>query len=279
MTILKAGTVLLNTKTHKIGLIYRQEQDDFTFPKGHLEKGETLQECAIRETAEETKRDCKLLSNEPIGTIFYKSTEEGNCQTYMYLAEDIGHSDNTSLEVHDLQWVNWDSVEKKLSYDTLKKFWNEIKDKIKKPLGFQNEMVTRAHLGVYGIIRKDNQILLIKKSRGPYTGLYDLPGGSPEEGETPQVTLTREIKEETGCDLISAQNEQEKTIIFSDFTKESGESGCMQHTAILFDAQVTRAPTTKSDGLDSNGALWVDITTLSKENASPFVLFAIQKTK
>ena len=134
MSTLKAGVVLLNLKNHKIGLIYREKQNDYTFPKGHLEKGETLQECAIRETAEETKRDCVLLYEDPIGIITYQTPQGEECKTYMYLAQDTGHSDNTSLEVHDLKWVSWDSVEKKLTYDNLKTFWNNIKDSVKEQI-------------------------------------------------------------------------------------------------------------------------------------------------
>lgn len=34
------------------------------------------------------------------------------------------------------------------------------------------------HLGVYGILIKNDKILLIKKGNGPYKGLLDLPGGT-----------------------------------------------------------------------------------------------------
>ena len=54
------------------------------------------------------------------------------------------------------------------------------------------------HIGVYGLIIKDNKILLIKKATGPYDGLLDLPGGSFEFGETPIEALKREIEEESG---------------------------------------------------------------------------------
>ena len=57
--ILKAGTILINKD--KIGLIYRDFNNDYTFPKGHVEEGESFLECAIRETNEETKREVKIL--------------------------------------------------------------------------------------------------------------------------------------------------------------------------------------------------------------------------
>ena len=142
---------------------------------------------------------------------------------------------------------------------------------------FIHQFVTRSHKGVYGIIRRGNQILVIRKARGPYTGLYDLPGGTPEENETPEQTVAREIKEETNCNLISYTNKREKTIFFSQFTKESGKTGCMQHTGILFDVQVAGEPTTQGDGLDSNGAVWMDIDSLSSQNATPFTLIGCKK--
>ena len=54
------------------------------------------------------------------------------------------------------------------------------------------------HRGIYGILVRDNQLLLVRKSRGPYSGLLDLPGGKPEPGESDSEALIREWKEETG---------------------------------------------------------------------------------
>ena len=76
------------------------------------------------------------MSEEPIGVISYQTPQGEECKTYMYLAEDTGHSDNTSLEVHDLKWVHWDSVEKNVSYDNLKELWNEAKEEIIKEFDF-----------------------------------------------------------------------------------------------------------------------------------------------
>ncbi len=43
MATLKAGTILFNSE-NKIALVYRKEDNGYSFPKGHLEKGENLKE-------------------------------------------------------------------------------------------------------------------------------------------------------------------------------------------------------------------------------------------
>lgn len=141
----------------------------------------------------------------------------------------------------------------------------------------RNPNVTKTHFGVYGVVVKDNKILLIKKTRGPYTGLYDLPGGSQEEGENYSETLIREIKEETGCEVTRYENERYKSIIFSDFTPASKENGVLQHNAVLYDVHIKGQPETKGDGRDSGGAVWVNIDELSPQNATPYALIAANK--
>lgn len=137
--------------------------------------------------------------------------------------------------------------------------------------------ITKTHFGVYGIIIKNGKILLIKKARGPYTGLYDLPGGSQEHGESYLETLKREITEETGCEVVEAINERPESIIFSDFTPQSNENGILQHNAVLFDVTIKGEPKTTKDGRDSDGAVWVDIAVLNQNNATPYALLATGK--
>lgn len=51
------------------------------------------------------------------------------------------------------------------------------------------------------IFRKDNKILCV--SRKDNDELFGLIGGKIDEGETPEDALHREVKEETGLDLIA----------------------------------------------------------------------------
>lgn len=133
--------------------------------------------------------------------------------------------------------------------------------------------VTRTHKGIYGYIAKDDKIMLIIKKRGPYTGMYDLPGGSPEKGETEEQTLAREIMEETGCHLIQYGKRKEQVVRFEDFVEDDGRDGCLIHTGILFECQTDGTPDIHISDLDSDGALWISKSQLNEKNATPFVLF------
>lgn len=128
----KGGCILLSKDFKKVCLVYRKKRDDYSFPKGHMELGEDVETCAIRETEEETGRKCRLLSKEPIGIISYTNSE-GNINTYMFLSVDEGPSTKEFKE-EDKEvcvWVDFDKVEEKLSYQNLKDFWNEVKVKEK----------------------------------------------------------------------------------------------------------------------------------------------------
>ena len=113
---------------------YRYKQKDYSFPKGHLEEGEDLKTCAIRETAEETKRDCKIVEDISPTIEKYTTPKGEECECYMYTAIDLGKSDNDSLDTHYTYWVDIDKVESTLSYDGLKREWNKVKDIIKEKL-------------------------------------------------------------------------------------------------------------------------------------------------
>ncbi len=131
MKTLKAGCILANTKTGKVALVKREKRNDVSFPKGHLEKGESLLECAIRETAEETKRVAKIVDKTPYIDRYTTPLGE-ECECHMFLAIDDGKSNNTSTDTHDTIWVPTSEVESLLTYESLKKQWHFFKDKVEK---------------------------------------------------------------------------------------------------------------------------------------------------
>lgn len=124
----KAGCFLINKDTKEIALIYRKKQNDYSFPKGHVENGETLKETAIRETAEETKRIAEIVDEYDPFVEKYTTPRGEKCVCYMFFALDKGASDNQSEDTHVVIWTPFKNVEETLSYDSLKNTWNSVKN-------------------------------------------------------------------------------------------------------------------------------------------------------
>ena len=56
----------------------------------------------------------------------------------------------------------------------------------------------RPFLAVSAAILRDEKVLLVRRERAPAQGLFSLPGGVVELGETLQEAIEREVAEETG---------------------------------------------------------------------------------
>jgi 8-oxo-dGTP diphosphatase len=57
---------------------------------------------------------------------------------------------------------------------------------------------TRPYLAVSAAIFRDGRVLIVRRGRPPAHGLYTLPGGGVELGETLEQAVMREVREETG---------------------------------------------------------------------------------
>lgn len=133
------------------------------------------------------------------------------------------------------------------------------------------------NFGVYGICIKGNEVLVIKKGRGPYKGLYDLPGGQIEFGENVEVALKRELEEEVGVKVTALKfigyNEY-----FCQFTNDLGEVKDFHHVGLYFSIECEDLVIkVDADGHDSLGALFVPKNELGLHNCSQIAYEMIQK--
>jgi ADP-ribose pyrophosphatase YjhB (NUDIX family) len=57
---------------------------------------------------------------------------------------------------------------------------------------------SRPVLAVSAAIIRDDKVLIVRRARPPASGVYTLPGGGVEAGETLREAVVREVIEETG---------------------------------------------------------------------------------
>ena len=100
----------------EVALIHRPKYDDWSLPKGKLELGETDEDAAIREVAEETGLRCRL--GDELGSVDY-TDRHGRPKVVRYWSMEAGDGGFTPQdEVDEVRWVDLPDAPGVLSYDT-----------------------------------------------------------------------------------------------------------------------------------------------------------------
>ena len=97
-------------------VVHRPRYDDWTFPKGKAEEGESDEDCALREVHEETGLRCAL--GEELPATHYVDARGRPKQVRWWRMQplfDDGFTPND--EVDELRWVDRDTAAALLTYE------------------------------------------------------------------------------------------------------------------------------------------------------------------
>lgn len=111
-----AGGLVVRRKraTLQLAVVHRPVHQDWSFPKGKLEGGETFEEAACREVEEETGLSCRLLRF--IGHTQYVDRKGRPKAVAYWVMEATGGCFTPNLEVDQLRWVELEEARTLLTY-------------------------------------------------------------------------------------------------------------------------------------------------------------------
>ena len=96
-------------------LIHRPKYDDWSFPKGKLDSGETFEDAAIREVEEETGLRCTFGPELPSPT--YRDNKGRSKLVRYWTMSDCAGEFYPTDEVDEVRWVPLQDADQMLSYD------------------------------------------------------------------------------------------------------------------------------------------------------------------
>lgn len=114
-------------------LLIKQKDNNWGFPKGHVEEGETEEETAAREVKEETNIDVEIESSKKYEMEYY--LPNGNLkQVVLFIAKKIGGEEKRQQEeIAELNWYTFEEALEILTFnntkEVLKKVMKELKGK------------------------------------------------------------------------------------------------------------------------------------------------------
>jgi 8-oxo-dGTP diphosphatase len=100
----------------EVVLVHRPAYDDWSFPKGKLERGEDEVTAALREVEEETGLRVRLGGD--LGTIAYRDAKgRPKIVRYFEMRPSDGEPLSPANEVDDARWLSLDRAADALTYD------------------------------------------------------------------------------------------------------------------------------------------------------------------
>lgn len=113
-----AGCIIIEDK--KV-LLVKQTSGNWGFPKGHLEKGESETEAAIRETKEETNLDVVIPDENKRYSIEYDTNKGTHKEAVYFLAQKTSECiTRQESEITEIKWFNFKEAIETISFENAK---------------------------------------------------------------------------------------------------------------------------------------------------------------
>ena len=112
MTVRAAGGIV--TRDGEVLLVHRPKYEDWTFPKGKLDAGESDEQAAVREVEEETGLRCSLGRELP-STSYTDSRGRPKIVRYWQMQAEEGEFEPTD-EVDEIAWLGREEAAERLTY-------------------------------------------------------------------------------------------------------------------------------------------------------------------
>lgn len=126
-----------HTRAAVIGRLDRRGTLLWSLPKGHIEPGETAEQTAVREVAEETGIQSRVLH--PLGTIDYWFVAEDrrvHKTVHHFLMEALGGElSDEDVEVTEVAWVPLGELEELLAYADERRLVRRAAELLTEPAG------------------------------------------------------------------------------------------------------------------------------------------------
>jgi 8-oxo-dGTP diphosphatase len=108
----------------EVALVHRPKYDDWSFPKGKLDPGESWEEAALREVEEEIGLRCRL-GHELPPTAY--TDDKGRAKVVRYwLMEPVDGAFAASGEVDEMRWLPAGEARGLLTYDHDRELLREL---------------------------------------------------------------------------------------------------------------------------------------------------------
>ncbi len=257
--IVRDGSILLSRLSPSVS-----EAEMWTLPGGGIDFGEHPEDAIVREVHEETGLVCVL--GEPL---------------WIGSAHRVVDRESEPAAMHSVRivydaWVAADAPEPhvvEVDGSTMDARWVALADvesgavptvpMVREALA-QHRPVPKQRLSAYALVQRDGQVLLTRNSvRGPRPGVWSLPGGGVEHGESPALAVAREVAEETGLeavvgDLLGVHDEH-----FTG-TAPDGRVEDFHGVHLVYEAAVGEdAPLVRDGGGTTDAVRWVHADELS----------------